>query len=123
MNYGDTILNYSRDVRVKYRVPVSRPVSPYLARISPTRAADDLPRSSRGKILAGEGPADQHGRLAHAVERRERAEARSLALAEQDFVERAEPVAQIVERVRLADGVDLQGLQLVCRYPTPLLSQ
>ena len=45
----------------------------------------------------------QAGRVGDAIERREAAEARALALAEQDFIQRLEPFAQILELMLLAD--------------------
>src|SRR6185503_17788601 len=59
------------------------------------------------EILAGERAADQLDRFLAAVERDERAHARALALAEQRFVQCAEPVAQVRKSVALADLVDL----------------
>src|SRR5690554_4777353 len=50
---------------------------------------------------------DQRARLLDAVKLDEGTEARPLRLAEQHLVERREPIAQRLEAVRLADGVDL----------------
>src|SRR5688572_14565468 len=54
-----------------------------------------------------QGLGNQLAAVGDAVEGDEAAHARPLAGAEQDLVEGAEPVAQIVERVGLADLVDL----------------
>src|ERR1044071_789567 len=58
--------------------------------------------------------ADQRRGLLAPVERDEGAEARPLVLAQQHFIERLEPGAQLRERMALADLVDLglQGLRI-----------
>src|ERR1700732_4342881 len=56
--------------------------------------------------FTGQRAANQICGLRAAEERRERAEARPLALPEYDFVERFEPTPQRLESVRLADLVD-----------------
>src|SRR6185369_12620836 len=50
---------------------------------------------------------DQPATVGDAVERDEAAHARALGGAEQNFIERPEPVAQALELMRLADLVDL----------------
>src|SRR5688500_5144747 len=58
----------------------------------------------------GERLADQLRRLLAPIERDEGTKARPLVLAQQHFVERLEPRAQLRERMALADLIDL-GLQ------------
>src|SRR5581483_3916822 len=62
--------------------------------------------------LAPKRLGDQRACLGDAVKLDEGAEARALRLAEQNFVERREPVAQRLEAVLLADRIDL-GLNLL----------
>ena len=47
---------------------------------------------------------DQAGGVPGTIKRRETAKARPLALAEQHFVQRLEPFAQVLEAMVLADG-------------------
>ena len=66
-----------------------------------------------------EAGVDQRDRLGDAVDRDEAAEARPLGLAEQHLVERAEPGAQRLEAVLVADGVDEVLQRLGVRRPVP----
>ena len=54
-----------------------------------------------------QGLFDQGDRFRDAIDRHKRPETGPLGLAEQDFVEPLEPVAQIVEILGLAGGIDL----------------
>ncbi len=66
---------------------------------------------------------DQRPRLIDPIERDERAKTRPLALAEQHFVDRLEPVAQVVrEPVRLADFVDDRLQVFRARAARPAIS-
>ena len=60
-----------------------------------------------GQALALQHRVDQREAFFQSVERHEGAHARALFLAQQDLVERLEPVAQVLVAVVLADGIDL----------------
>ncbi|MBA2636394.1 MAG: hypothetical protein H0U83_06880, partial [Sphingomonas sp.] len=74
----------------------------------------DLGRKQTFGLKLIEGFSDKSAGVGDSIERNEAAHARTLAGAEQGFVERPEPVAQGFERVALADFED-DGLDRVAR--------
>ena len=61
-----------------------------------------------GQVLARESFLDQFDRLIDAVKSDERTHARPLGLAQQDFIERLEPVTQVFKAVAFADFVNFR---------------
>src|SRR5262245_66523558 len=93
------------------------------ARSSTTSITDHSGALALSGKLALERLGDQRAGLADAVKLDEGAEARALLLAEQHGVKRRKPIAQRLEAVLLADGVnlrlDLLGRQAVFHLGKP----